>query len=277
MNKIKVFKNAIDISDEMEDYLLDNYAVTLLNSDEINIGYYKPINSIFLELVTANTSISKCQIYFYNGSSFVATSIKDETKGMARSGFISWDRNLLNEVKTIVNGLEMFWYKIKLDVSSSAMVISGLNLVFSSDKDLTEEYPTILDMIPDGKTSFIGFHVASRKDILSYFRTMGKLLENPSNGLGSNNNYIPDRKYVDQFDLLNYEEIRDASKFLTLAKILYWVSDAVEDNWFQKAKKFEEKYNAKINIVNLSLDDNDNGKSEKSEVIKTQTIRIERV
>jgi hypothetical protein len=277
MNRIKVFKNAVDISDEMEDYLFDSFSTTLLDTDEISIGYYKPINAIFLELLTSNTVSSKTLLYYYNGTSFITTPAKDETKGFSRNGFISWDRNLINEVKTTVNGIEMFWYKLKLDVTSSALVIAGLNLVFSSDRDLTEEYPTVLDMIPEGKTSFIGFHVASRKDILSYFRSMGKLLENPSNGTGLNNSYIPDRKYVDQFDLLNYEEIRDASKFLTLSKILYWVSDAVEDNWFQKAKKFEEKYNAKINIVNLSLDDNDNGKSEKSEVIKTQTIRIERV
>jgi hypothetical protein len=148
------------------------------------------------------------------------------------------------------------------------MVLDGLNLIFNSDSDLKEEYPSINDMLPEGKTSFINFSVASRKDILSYFKAQGKLV--------TTGDFASDTKMIDQFDLLNYEEIRDASKFLTLAKIFYWVSDAVDDKWHQKAKMFEAKYGEKISMINLSIDKNDNGIADNTENNAIQFAQIVR-
>lgn len=270
MNRLKVLFNLVDITDEMDNYLVDNYSLTLTTADEINIGYYKPINSLFIEAVTANTNPSKLSLYYYNGTSFLTTEVKDETKGLARSGFLTWNRNLTNEKKTTVGGVEAYWYKLKVNADTSLMTLAGLNLVFSSDRELKEEYPNIMDMLPDGATSFIGFHVASRKDILSYFRSQGKLID----GNKDQNNQAP--KMVDQFDLLNYEELKDASVFLTLSKIMGWLSDAVDDKWYQKAKKYEEKYLEKIALVNLSLDKNDDGKADKNELNQIQFVQVVR-
>ena len=147
--------------------------------------------------------------------------------------------------------------------------MKGINLVFSDDNDLKEEYPSVMGMLPDGELSFINFHVASRKDILSYFRAQGKLIEK------ADKNYVTTKK-IDQFDLLDYEELRDASKFLTLSKILKWVSDANDDKWYQKAKDYEVKYSEKINAVNLSLDKDDDGKVDNNELNAIQSITIVR-
>ena len=268
---LKIFFNTVDKSSELENYLLDPVTFTFNDYDEISVGYYKPINSVFMELNQKNTEESKLQVYYYNGTSFISTTVKDETKGMSRSGFLKWGRNLENEVKSTVNGVEAYWYKLKVDVATSELILAGINLVFSSDLDLTEEYPSIMEYLPENKISFINFHVASRKDILSYFRTQGKLITD-SNSSES----IASTKLVDQFDLLNYEEVRDASKFLTLAKIFYWVSDAVDDKWYQKAKGFEAKYGEKISLVNLSLDSNDDGKADATEVNAVQFVTIVR-
>ncbi len=268
MNKLKVLYNLTDITNEVENYLVDTYPLTLLAGDEINVGYYKPINSLFLELNTANTNTSNTKVYYYNGTSYVTTVISDETRGLIRSGFISWDRNLTNDSESIIGTETMYWYKIKVDADTSAMVLAGLNLVFSSDSDLTEEYPSIMEMLPEGKQSFIGFQVASRKDIISYFKAQGKLISSGKAELST--------KLVDQFDLLNYEEVRDASRFLTLSKIFYWLSDSVDDKWQQKAKMFESKYGDKISLVNLSLDKNDDGKAENNEVNAIQFVTIVR-
>lgn len=262
---LKVYFDSTDVSYQMENYQEDEYTFILLNTGEIALGYYKPINAVYVELKTANTSVSVLSVQYFNGSSFATTPARDESKGFSRSGFIKWDRNLTNEAKTTLHGESLYWYKLKLDVSSSSMIIKGLNLNFSSDSDLKEEYPNILDMLPTNDTSFVRFHTASRKDIVSFFKGQGRLINNGGT-----------KRAIDQFDLLDFEEVRDASKFLTLAKILYWVSDAVDDKWFQKAKMFEGKYGEKIAVVNLSIDSNDDGKQDKVELNAIQSITIER-
>lgn len=264
---LKIFLNSTDVSNEAENFSVDTFSATLLATGELSIGYYKPINSVYVELSTFNTNTSVMSLYYYNGTSFITTSsLKDSTKGLKRSGFVKWDRDLTNEKSTTVNGVELFWYKIKLDADATAVTVKGINLVFSDDNDLKEEYPTIVDMLPDGEPTFINFHVASRKDILSYFKTQGKLVTQ----VGGK------KKLLDQFDLLDIEEVRDASKFLTLAKIFYWISDATDDKWYQKATDFETEYNKKINLATLSVDSNDDGKAGINEVAKIQSIQVER-
>jgi hypothetical protein len=268
---LKIYKNTQDITQELENYSIDFLTTSLLASDELVIGYYKPINALFAELGSEkNTNDSVLNLYYYNGTSFLTTPITDNTKGLSRSGFLKWNRNLANEQKYNFLGIEAYWYKIKVDSDTSDFVIKGLNLVFSDDNDLKEEYPSVMDLLPEGETSFIKFHVASRKDILSYFRAQGKLIEkyDQSSSLTT--------KKIDQFDLLDYEELRDASKFLALSKILYWVSDSVDDKWHQKASKYEQKYGEKINLVNISIDSNDDGKVDNNELNAIQSILIVR-
>lgn len=262
---LKVYFDNTDVSYQMENYQEDEYTFILLATGEIMIGYYKPINAVYVEFTTPNTNAASLALYYYNGTSFVSTPARDETKGLTRSGFIKWDRNLTNEAKSTQHTESLYWYKLKLSVDSSSMIIKGLNLNFSSDSDLKEEYPNILEMLPTNDTSFVRFHTASRKDIVSFFKGQGKLI-----------NVQGVKRALDQFDLLDFEEVRDASKFLTLAKILYWVSDAVDDKWFQKAKMYESKYGEKISIVNLSIDSNDDGKQDKVELNAVQSITIER-
>lgn len=262
---LKVFIDNTDISYSMENYQEDEYSFVLLASGEIMIGYYKPINALYVELKTPNINAATMSFYYYNGTSYLTAPFRDDTKGLTRSGFIKWDRNLDKEASKLEHGETLYWYKLKLSVDSSATIAKGINLVFSNDNDLKEEYPTIMDMLPENDASFIRFHTASRKDIVSYFKGQGKYILN--NGK---------KKNLDQFDLLEFEEVRDASKFLTLAKILHWQSDAVDDKWYQKAKMYESKYGEKLSAVNLSVDENDDGKQSNSEINAIQSISIVR-
>lgn len=262
---LKIYFHNTEVSYSMENYQENDYSFVLSTSEEISIGYYKPINAVYVEMKTANTNSASMNLYYYNGSAFQTVEKRDDTKGLSKSGFVQWNRNLTNESKTTHHGEYLYWYKIKLTVDSSAMLIQGINLVFSNDLDLKEEYPSILEMLPENEASFIRFHVASRKDIVSELRGQNKTIQTSN-----------DIKYIDQFDLLDFEEVRDASKFLTLSKILYWISDAVDDKWFQKAKQYEEKYGAKLGRVNLSIDNNNDGKKDKNEIGKVETLVIER-
>lgn len=263
---LKIFHNSADYSIKLEDYLTQAVALTLLSSESLDVGFDKPINALFIELSAKNTNAASLSVQYFKNNAFSDVDLHDETEGFKYSGFFSWSRNQETEKKTTLHGLEKYWYKIKLSVDSSAMVIDGLNLVFSADRHLLEEYPNILESLPEGKSSFIGFHQSARNVIITRLRNQGYKIDN-------NSSY----KKVDQFDILDYTELTEASKFLVLSKIFYWLSDAVDDKWFQKAQKFEAAFDDKINLYYLGLDKNNDGKEDPNEHGAIQFVRIERV
>lgn len=262
---LEIYHNASRHSFELEDYTTDSVSVDFSLSGEIHIGYYKPINALFVE-ITALTHVASLDVEYFNGSSFVSVSnLHNSTKNLQRSGFIHWDRNQDDEQETTLNSKELFWYKIKLTGATPTIVFKGINLNFSNDNDLKEEYPNIMDHLPDGETSFVGFHQAARKDIITYFRNQGKLVR----GLNP--------KKLDQFDLLDFTEVREASKFLTLSKIFSWLSDGVDDKWYQKSRDFVGKYGDKINLFYLSFDQDDDGKESANEKNGIKSVSIIRL
>lgn len=257
---LKIYKDSTDYSLALESYTTDQAVIEVLSGESIDVGYYKPINSLYIEM-TLNAHLSDLTVQYFNGA-YVNLEIKDYTDNLSRSGFIKWSTNQTNQKKSTLHGQELYWYKFILTGDDQDLTIKGINLNFSDDTDLREEYPNIMDHTPDGQTSFVGFHQASRKDIISYFRNQGKLI----NGLSP--------KKVDQFDLLDFEEVREASKFLTLHKIFMWLSDGIDDKWYQKAQDFGKKYSDKINLFYLSLDENDDGLEDASEKNAIKSVRI---
>lgn len=262
---LKIFYNATDLSEKLESYAQDTVAITLLSAEEIQIGYYKPINALYIENSTSNSNTSVLSVQYYNGTAFTNLTISDRTSGLARSGFVTWGRNQTNEALTTLNSLELYWYKLKVSVSTSAMVIKGINLVFSDEQALQEEYPGITKYYPTGQTSFINFHQTTRDDILQMIRNSGKKVKN-----------LTDQKNLDQFDLLDFTEVKSAAKYFCLAKIFFWLSDEVDDKWYQKAKDYEQKASAQLSLVYLSIDSNDDGEYNQDEKLGIQFVRIER-
>jgi len=266
---LKILKNGKDYSLLLENFINGEFTEDLNPDEFFYIGYYKPINSIYIELVP-NDEENSVNVEYFDGSSFTKVdkeSLIDKTFGLSRSGFISWARNIDNQVKNEVNGIELYWYRINIDAQSiKNFTVKGINLVFSDDNDLKECYPGIMEYLPEGSNTFISFHVAARNQILTYLRNKGKKI------------YGKDTtKMLDQFDLHNYEEVKQASKYKTLANIFFNESDNVDDKWYQKAKDFEKLYSDSINLNFLSIDENDDGKEEVRETQALQYIRIKRL
>ena len=82
---------------------------------------------------------------------------------------------------------------------------------------------------------------------------------------------------LDQFDLHNFDEVRQASKYLALANIFFNESDAVDDKWQQKGDGFLRKYADAINLNFLSIDENDDGTMQNSESNSVQFIKVLRL
>lgn len=263
---LKIFKGSDDLSLSLENYILDDATVELLTTDSIDVGYFKPINSLFIEL-TAQVIANKIEIEFWNGSSWSVVETIDKTNGLTRSGFISWERNLDTQTETTLHGKVLYWYRLKVLTNDiPALELKGINLVFSDDTDLKSAYPDVMEYLHDGQTSFISYHQSARDFIINYLRNKGKTVS--KYGV---------YKMLDQFDLHNYEEMKQASKYKAMAMIFFNESDAVDDKWYQKAKDFDRLYGEAISMDFLSIDANNDGKVDESENQSVQFVKIMRL
>ena len=288
---LKIFSGSRDISEYLKNFI-DDFADFFIGTNKsIDVGYYKPINAIYCEM-EPNLASRKVIVKYFNGTSFVNVSgLSDNTKGLARSGFITFDRDQANQSQTTIEGQNLYWYRITLSSTQGEPIQSdggeqilteddviltsepgeimlrsyGINLVFSDDRDLHSEYPSVNDHKGDLR-SFIGFHQAARDEIVTDIRNRGKTVKK------DNQSY----KKIDQFDLMDFEEVRQASKFKALEKLFFWLSDANDDRYGGRMAYYKRKYEDAKQQAFLTLDSNNDGKVDIEEQKEGayQTLRI---
>jgi hypothetical protein len=240
----------VDHTEAAEDFLRDNFTMTLIAADDyVYLGLYKPFGSVYAEVYTANTQNSILEMEYWNGTAWTALELRDQTNGLKRSGFMSWDKD--NMKATTVNSVASFYVRIKPDIDTSAVTLRGLNLIFADDHDLKQEFLEITNsnLLPPGETSHIGVQVATRNFIIQDLRNRGYIKYNDTTGYES----------LTPWDLHDMSEIRQAAVFMTLAKIFFNLSDSPDDIWWMKYRSYMTRFEEAMKIAHLSLDDNDDG------------------
>lgn len=258
--RLEVFYNATKITERVENYMDDAYDVALFakDTDFIYFGHYKELNALFIQCSHDTPSIrNEMLLQYWNGSAWTAVvGMRDDSRGLDRAGFVVWDREQASQVKTTYQSIEGFWYRISVKTAEIPnLSLKGVNLVFSDDRDLASEFPSIKNYLSDDVPSFIGFHQAARDEIISDLRNHGKTVS-------KSNDYI---KKLDQFDLMDFEEIRQASKFKALEKIFFWLSDSNDDKYSGRKNEYKNKYGIAKQQAFLTIDKNDDGKTEPQE------------
>lgn len=262
---LEIFKGSENLSLKLSNYLSDAATVSFAGGDSIDVGYYKPISDLYIDLKLPTTETeNSLSVEAYNGA-WQPVSVEDRSNGFNRPGFIRWIKTE-DQKKVLLHGKELYWYKLTLENAVSDVEINGLNLIFADDNDLKESYPDIVEYLPEGKESFITYHQEARNYIISNLRNKGKTIRQQSR-----------YKMLDQFDLHNFDEVRQAAKYLALANIFFNESDAVDDKWKQKADGFWNKYSEAINLSFLSIDENDDGVQQANEQSAIQFIKVQRL
>jgi hypothetical protein len=247
-----------DFSNELVGFDRDSASFTFVTAeDSIYVGFYKPINVFYTEFTTANTNAATLTVKYYNGTTFTACAgLHDDTDGLTRSAFVKWDRNQTTEATTTINSTVLFWYKIDLSVDSSSMVIAGLNLVFSDDQDLKREIYEISKYLPSGVSTHILSHVSARDEIIQNLNIIGKSKVDGTSGWVEG---------ITSFDLLDISEVKLASTYLALSKIMFAASDEVDDTYSFKAQKYENLAKNIVNNIRIKTDSDDDGLDDESE------------
>jgi len=93
-----------------------------------------------------------------------------------------------------------------------------------------------------GDNSFIAYHVASRNEIIQSLR----------NG-GYSKRFDDMAANITKWDILDLGEIRQASKYLALAKICFDISLNVDDKFYSKFRDYEGMFGAAFKLFYLKL------------------------
>jgi hypothetical protein len=265
-----------DHSDKAHSYVRDSFVFDYTTSeDALYIGYSKPINVFYTELEEVNAIDASLTIQYYKGGTTNAftsiSSVIDDTEGLTRSGFIQWPRDLEDEEETTVNGTEQYWYKLTWDATlSGSTEIKGINIVFSDDQDLKSRVPNIsaTKYLADGEKSHILSHVAARDEILQRLSNDGRFKANFLTGVLSE---------LNQFDILNVNQLRNASKMYALYVIFDDLSDDPDDRYGVRASQFISSFNQIYNNIRfLDIDVDDDGKSDQYEEMASSSSELKR-
>ena len=256
-----------DISDLAVDSTRDPFSMTLVAAEDyLYLGLYKPFNASYIELEVPNTVSNTLTIEYYNGTSWVDANASDETLGLTRSGFIQWDKSNMGSVT--INSTVGFYVRIKPGSDQSATTVRGINLVFSDDNTLKQEFFEITNsnMLPVGETSHIMKHVAARNHIIQMLKQQG-YVKYDSSGTELN---------MTQWDLHDVIEIKQAAAMLALSKVFFNLSDSIDDNWWVKYLDYQGKFEESFRLAKLSFDLDDDGVKDEVEKAVYKSQRFSR-
>lgn len=263
-NKLYVFHDDngsfSDHSDSAADYVRDEYSVQMVAAEDyMYFGFDRPFGSIYNEIVTANSNSNSLSLEYNNGTSWVSLGLTDETNGMTRSGYMIWSRPS-DWAASTVNSQEAFYVRIRPDVDHTAVSIRGQNLVLSDDNMLKQEFFEIdnINLLPPGESSHIVNHVAARNKLVQSLRNRGYIKTDSSSN----------KVNLTYWDILDIFEVRQAATMLCLSTIFFNLSDSTEDNWWQKYREYQDKYEESFRLVTLSIDNDNDGLADDDETAK---------
>lgn len=251
-----------DISAECQNFVRDPVSLDLAPGDFLYVGYTKPINALYAAIQPIGDGAFETKVeYFADDATWKTLTISDDTKGLRRNGFITWER-VADADKSAVNDTSAYWLRLSFtdlvhdpahNVRGS---LQGLNLVFADDNDIASEAPALIDeaFYPAGQTSHILQHVATKNYIISRLRNLGymKITE-------------PGDENINQWDLLDIYEIRQAAMYYAISQIYFNLSDNVEDQYWAKYKQYERRFDEAFGLGSMRIDTNNNGKVDPEE------------
>lgn len=271
LTKLNVWFNSTDHSNDAHDFSKDAFSLTFTDEDFLYIGFYKPINTVYVALATAQQTATTLSCEYWDGSNWASLSnLYDDTKGFTRSGFITWDRSQSNQAASTVNSLTLFWVRIATSNTMGALSVQGINFLFADDNDLVPEVPEIKDTNHlAGKTSHLLTHVAARQQLVQDLNNKNHFKLNPTTGL---------KEDLTCWDLLDVNQVKQAAIFLALAKIYFNFSDSPDDKHYQKYQDYMARYKDAYELARLALDTDDDGVADEEETQKEEfsILRITR-
>lgn len=252
-----------DHSYEAQDFKRDTFQLTLDTTQFVYIGFKKPINALYISMAVVNTIASSLDWEYYSTSGWKELKVSDDTKGLTRDGFVTWER-VSDADDLTVAGETKCWIRFAANDPIGPVTFQAINLVFADDNDMCQEVPALIDpcFYPDGQTNHLLQHVATKNYIMSRLRSLGYI------------KYVNDsEENVDQWDVLDIYEIKQAAVYHAISQIYFNLSDSPDDQYWVKYKEYHDKFEEALSLGQLRIDQNDDGQVDAIEKRPIKTIR----
>lgn len=148
--------------------------------------------------------------------------------------------------------------------SSSILTIvsEASDALFSNDVDLLAWEPDVLKYVRQGRNSFKDVHREAQKQVLDWFDSQA-IRDKDGNRLTKT-------------DIVDVQEVKEWSKFLTLQIINESLSNAVGDVFAEKSRKYESLAIKARNRSEFKLDLNNDGVASNGERVWTASVKVVR-
>lgn len=274
-NFFTVNHNATDFSKKLKDFGTAAISLELQTAEFIYVGYEKPFKQFFIEMAVKNTNANTMSAEYYDGTSWLAlNTLIDESEGLVKSGFCLFEKP--NDwAKATVATVEKFYIRLLTDANHSVgTTMQGLGILLSNDLDLEGVRSNIVTTHNDGN-SWVLKHEQARKDIIQELRNAGNRIVKNAN---KNNPLVTEGvRFADvtEFDLLEPEQLRQASLYKAISMIyLDELSDELDDKWQRQGDRYDKKYSGMVNLFSLQLDTDDDGIASDSETNTTTRTNL---
>lgn len=259
---VKYFVGSSEITYDLESALDTPITVSVgVGTTYIEAKSTKPLSKLYFDLTGAHDGVLDAE--YWNGSSLVnMVGLTDRTDNLVKRGWVQWEKQ---DDDATDSGVYRYRFSITAVSAPISASLRFIGVILSEDKDLKTDVPDVVDYLPSSDTSGIRFHVSARSDLVQFFRAKGKRV------------FDTEPKILTEYDFHDPEELRQAAKYMALAKIFFWRSDAVDDKWYSKAKDFEARGYSAANVYFLSLDTDGDGVEDTAEKQAIQELRIVRV
>lgn len=181
-----------------------------------------------------------------------------EIEPEASAGFIDVTSNQYLDWQYSTDGSKTVTLRVTTDGSPESFtktltIITAVDdKLFSSDAELIPFEPNLLDYVKEGRNSFLDVHRVSQSLILDWLDRQ-KIWD--VNG---------DRLTVDA--IVDIQEVKVWSKFLTLRLIFEGLSNAIDDIFFEKAERYKDMEKVARERAALRLDLDGDGEEDTAKV-----------
>jgi hypothetical protein len=257
-----------DFSRKLKDFGTSSVSIELQLGEYIYIGYEKPFNQIFVELEEVNTSGGLLSAEYFDGSAWQPlNSLIDETEDFSKSGFLFFDKPS-SWAEGEVESVSKFYIRLSTTVSHSVgVLVQGIGILLSNDLDLEGIRSNIVSKHNNGE-SWVLKHEAARKAIVDELRRKGNRVVTNDD---KNNPLVTEgKKFKDltEFDLLEPEQLRQASMYKTLSMIyLDELSDEEGDKYERQGMRYENSFYQALNVFALAIDFDNDGLADDNESV----------
>ena len=265
-----------DLSRDINDFQRNPQTIPMASTDFLYIGRLKAFSDLWVEIVTPSTASNTLTIQYLNSTAWQTIPWDlDDTQGFTRSGWIRWNRNAMSTTGSENSGTfnwitecRQLSHKV-LDAllvrqlfGAATPSVQGIGIVFSDDNALKREVPDVMRFLPNDPdnnivwNSWILTHISARDTIAQRLRSAGMVKIDTSTG------YPVD---FDEWDFFRIDQIKDAAKWLALARIFQNLSSTKGDIYDEKAGMYFVNYEDSWKVALLSLDFLNNGQENPGE------------